>query len=70
MRGLSEVKRIESESGRECVMWIKNLWQFLKMYGKQVQFCDFSGKTAAIDASCWLHKALCVSMSQNGNRER
>ncbi|XP_068712858.1 exonuclease 1-like [Montipora foliosa] len=51
-------------------MGIKNLWQFLKKYGKQVQFRDFFGKTAAIDASCWLHKALYVSMSQNGNRER
>ena len=42
------------------------LWQFLKKYGKQVHFRDFSGKTAAIDASCWLHKALSVSMCQNG----
>ena len=57
-------------SGRECVMEIKNLWQFLKKYGKQVQLRDFSGKTAAIDASCWLYKALYLSMSQNGNRER
>ena len=28
-------------SGCECVMGIKNLWQFLKKYGKQVQFRDF-----------------------------
>jgi exonuclease-1 len=51
-------------------MGIKNLFPFLKQYGKDTNLADFAGKTAAIDASCWIHRALAISVSGCGNRDR
>ena len=51
-------------------MGIKNLFPFLKEYCIDVNLADFAGKTAAIDASCWIHRALAISVSVDGNRER
>ena len=42
-------------------MGIKNLLPLLKNVSKKKHLKDFHGETAAIDASCWLHKALSVS---------
>ena len=51
-------------------MGITGLLPFLRGFQKQVKLSDFTGRTAAIDASCWIHKALAVSISQSGNRQR
>ena len=51
-------------------MGINGLFPFLKNYHKNVNLAEFSGKTAAIDASCWIHKALVLSISETGNRLR
>lgn len=56
--------------GIECVMGINCLWPFLKRFSRKTNLREFSSQTAAIDASCWLHKALYVSISECGNRER
>ena len=37
---------------------------------KSVNIKDFEGKIIAVDASCWLHKALSVSMRRTGSFER
>ncbi|KAJ7334350.1 Rad2 nuclease [Desmophyllum pertusum] len=50
-------------------MGIHGLLPFLKKYSRKVNFREFSGQTAAIDASCWLHKGLCVSLAQSGRRD-
>ena len=54
----------------ECVMAINCLLPYLRRFCKNVHFREFSGQTADIDASCWIHKALSVSISQSGNRGR
>ena len=54
----------------ECVMGINCLLPYLRRFRKNVHFREFSDQTVAIDASCWIHKALSVSVSQSGNRER
>ena len=51
-------------------MGINCLFPFIKSYSSKVHLSSFSGKTAAVDASCFIHKALAVSISQSGNRER
>jgi hypothetical protein len=51
-------------------MGIKSLLPFLKKYCKEANIHDFAGQTAAIDASCWIHSALAISVSQSGNRNR
>ena len=51
-------------------MGIKNLFPYLKHYSKDANLSDFAGKTAAVDASCWIHRALAVSVSESGNRQR
>ena len=43
-------------------MGIKNLLPLLKDVSKKKHLKDFHGETAAIDASCWLHKALSVRL--------
>ena len=50
-------------------MGINGLLPFIKRFGKQYNIRVFSGKKAAIDASCWLHKGLYVSMNYKGDRE-
>jgi hypothetical protein len=51
-------------------MGINGLLPFVKKYSKECNLQIFSGQTAAIDASCWIHKALCVSIDRTGSREK
>jgi hypothetical protein len=51
-------------------MGIKNLLPLLKDVSKKKHLKDFHGETAAIDASCWLHKALSVSYNHYGDDSR
>ncbi|CAH3191412.1 unnamed protein product [Porites evermanni] len=51
-------------------MAINCLWPFLKNCSRKVNLREFSGQTAAIDASCWIHRALYVTITERGNRER
>ena len=52
------------------IMVINCLLPYLHRFRRNVHFREFSGQIAAIDASCWIHKALSVSISQSRNRER
>lgn len=54
----------------ECVMGIHGLLPFIRKFCKKRNLRDLSGQTAAIDASCWLHKGLSVSLAQSGRRDR
>ena len=54
---------------RSGTMIIKCLLPYLHRFRHNVHFREFSGQTAAIDASCWIHKALSVGISQSRNRE-
>lgn len=54
----------------ECVMGIHGLLPFILKFCKKRNLRDLSGQTAAIDASCWLHKGLSVSFAQSGRRDR
>ena len=47
-------------------MGITCLFPYVKKYAKKVNIKDFPGKIAAVDASCWIHKALAPSVSMNG----
>lgn len=51
-------------------MGINCLLPFLKSCSLQVRLSDFSGQTAAVDVSCWLHKALVVSYQLHGTFQR
>jgi len=51
-------------------MGINTLLPFLKEAVKVVFIGDYDGKTAAVDASCWLHKALNISIQRTGRHER
>ncbi|XP_022801590.1 exonuclease 1-like [Stylophora pistillata] len=51
-------------------MAVNCLWPFLEKFSGKVNLREFSRQTAAIDASCWIHRALYLSISQSGNRER
>lgn len=51
-------------------MGIKCLFPYIKKYGNKVHINEFRGQTVAIDSSCWVHKALAISVSKYGNRER
>ena len=61
---------VNKSSSFVFLMGINGLLPFLKNYHKKVNLCEFSGKTTAIDASCWIHKALASSISETGNRSR
>jgi exonuclease 1 len=37
-------------------MGISGLLQFLKQYRTNVSLSNYSGKTAAVDVSCWIHQ--------------
>ena len=54
---------------RSGIMIIKCLLPYLHRFRHNVHFREFSGQTAAIDASCWILKALSVGISQSRNRE-
>ncbi|CAB4037499.1 exonuclease 1-like [Paramuricea clavata] len=51
-------------------MGINCLLPFVKKYSTNVNINRFSGQTIAVDASCWIHKSLAISVSQTGTRER
>ncbi|KAK2552686.1 hypothetical protein P5673_026069 [Acropora cervicornis] len=51
-------------------MGIHCLFPFLQKFSKKVNLREFSGQTACIDVSCWLHKGLSVLVAQSGKRER
>ena len=57
-------------AGLPGIMVISCLLPYLLRFRSNVHFREFSGQIAAIDASCWIHKALSVSISQSRNRER
>ena len=43
---------------------------FLKEVTRETFIGYYKGKTAAVDASCWLHKALAISVQRTGQSER
>lgn len=51
-------------------MGITTLFPYIKQYCEKVTVDVFCGQIAAVDASCWMYKALAVSVSQTGGRER
>jgi hypothetical protein len=51
-------------------MGINCLFPHIKKYGNKVHISEFYGRIVAVDASCWIHKALAISLSQHGNLER
>ena len=51
-------------------MGINGLLAFVKKFRKECKLKSFAGQTAAIDASCWIHKALSLSIKQTGSRIR
>ena len=53
---------------RSGIMIINCLLPYYR-FRHNVHFREFSDQTAAIDASCWIHKALSVGISQSRNRE-
>ena len=51
-------------------MGIKILLPFLKEVTKEANVQSFEGLVAAVDASCWLHKAIFLSYQQHGDDRR
>jgi hypothetical protein len=51
-------------------MGIKNLLHSLKEVAVKVRVSSFEGQVAAVDASCWLHKAIAISYKQFGDDRR
>jgi hypothetical protein len=51
-------------------MGINGLLPFVKKYSKECNLQLFSGQTAAINTSCWIHKALCLSIDRTGSGKR
>ena len=51
-------------------MGIKTLLPFLKDVTEETHLHSFEGLVAAIDASCWLHKAISLSFQQYGDDRR
>ncbi|CAB3996104.1 Exonuclease 1 [Paramuricea clavata] len=51
-------------------MGIKTLLPFLREVTRKANLEEFKGQTAAVDASCLLHRALSISMSRNGDESR
>jgi hypothetical protein len=51
-------------------MGIKTLLPFLREVTRKANLEEFKGQTAALDASCLLHRALSISMSRNGDESR
>jgi hypothetical protein len=46
------------------------LFPHIKKYGNKVHISELYGRIVAVDASCWIHKALAISLSQHGNLKR
>ena len=51
-------------------MGINTLLPFLKEATKETFIGHYKGKTAAVDASCWLHKDLTISVQRTGQATR
>ena len=51
-------------------MGINTLLPFLKVSTRETFIGYYKGKTAAVDASCWLHKALTISVQRTGQAAR
>ena len=51
-------------------MGIKNLLHCLKSVTVKKRLSLFEGLIAAVDASCWIHKAIAISYKQFGNDRR
>ena len=51
-------------------MGIKTLLPFLKEVTEETNLQSFEGLVATVSASCWLHKAICLSYQQHGNDRR
>lgn len=51
-------------------MGINTLLPFLKEASRETFIGNYKGKTAAVDASCWLHKALTISVQRTGEAAR
>ena len=48
----------------------KNLLHFLKSVTVKERLSSFEGFIAAVDASCWIHKAIAISYKQFGDDRR
>ena len=67
------VSRCASTSSAKCKhfgMGINALLPFLKDVTVTVNIKSLNGRTAAVDASCWIHRALSTCYEQNGNDSR
>ena len=51
-------------------MGIKTLLPFLKSVTDESNLDQFKDVTAAVDASCWLHKAISLSLTRFGDDRR
>lgn len=51
-------------------MGIKTLLPFLRNVTEESSLDDFRDLIAAVDASCWLHKAIASSLSRFGDERR
>ena len=51
-------------------MGIKTLLPFLKNVTEESDLDNFQDLVAAVDASCWLHKAISISVSRFGDDRR
>lgn len=51
-------------------MGIQTLLPFLKAVTEDSSLTNFYGQVAAIDASCWIHKAISLSYSRLGDNRR
>ena len=54
---------------RSGIMIINCVLPYLHRFRHDVHFREFSGQTAAIDASCWIHKPSSVGIPKSINRE-
>ena len=52
------------------IMGINTLLPFVKEATTKMNIKDFAGQVCAVDASCWLHKALAVSYKEFGDDRR
>ena len=51
-------------------MGITNLFPFIKTVTIAANLNSFAGKIAAVDASCWMHKGLAISLKEFGDDRR
>ena len=51
-------------------MGINTLLEFLRPVTSNVSLDEYKGQTAAVDASCWMHRALARSIKETGDDRR